>query len=118
MAEHKQLPCCNPELVAACRAALPTQQQVTQLAKFFSIIGDGTRVRILWALDAGEICVCDLALLLGMTKSAVSHQLRALKNARLIKGRRVGKHIYYSLDDEHMRAVFETAVEHLKHQQA
>lgn len=95
---------------------LPEARRVEALSEFFKVMGDPTRLRILWMLDNGEICVCNLAEQLQMTVSAISHQLRALRAAKLVKSRRQGKHIYYSLDDEHVRAVLETAMQHLDHQ--
>ncbi|NLG06023.1 MAG: winged helix-turn-helix transcriptional regulator [Clostridia bacterium] len=94
---------------------LPGEPFLTEVADFFKVMGDPTRVRILWALDQGEICVCELAELLEMTVSAISHQLQSLRGAKLVKSRRQGKHIFYSLDDEHVRDVFETAIQHLAH---
>lgn len=96
-------------------AEMPSYGQLTELADFFKVMADPTRLRILWALDMGEICVCELAELLDMTVSAISHQLKALREAKLVKARRQGKHIYYSLDDQHVAQVFETAIEHLQH---
>lgn len=94
---------------------LPQEPFLTEVADFFKVMGDPTRVHILWALDQGEICVCELAELLDMTVSAISHQLQSLRGAKLVKSRRQGKHIFYSLDDEHVRDVFETAIQHLAH---
>lgn len=91
-----------------------TEESFFELADFFKIIGDSTRSKILWALDSSEMCVCDIAVLLGMTKSAVSHQLRVLREGNLVKFRREGKTVFYSLADDHVKEIFETAVEHLK----
>jgi len=101
----------------ALKKRLPEEQRFAELADFFKVMGDPTRVRILWALDIREICVCELAELLEMTVSAISHQLQYLREAKLVKSRRQGKHVFYSLDDEHVRAVFETAIQHLEHKQ-
>lgn len=106
---------CHPELIGERKKLLPGQQDIDAVAGFFRVISDPTRVRILWALDNGELCVGDLSVLLDMTISAISHQLKILKDTGLVKSRRDGKHMFYSLDDEHVRAVFETAVEHLEH---
>ena len=84
-----------------------------KLAELFKVLGDLTRVRILSLLSGGEVCVHELADRLDMEQPAVSHQLRNLRAARLIKGRRVGKHIYYSLDDEHVEKIFEMGCEHI-----
>ena len=92
---------------------MPSPEMVEGLADFFSIFGDSTRVRILLALDTGEMCVCDISETLGMSMSATSHQLRMLREAHLVSSRREGKNIFYSLCDDHVRVVLETAVEHL-----
>ncbi|MBQ6568773.1 MAG: helix-turn-helix transcriptional regulator [Clostridia bacterium] len=86
---------------------------VFDIADLFKVFGDSTRVKILWALDESELCVCDIAAALGMTKSAVSHQLRFLRDADLVKNRREGKSIFYSLADDHVKQIFEMAVEHI-----
>lgn len=90
------------------------KEELYDLAELFKVFGDPTRVRILWALDEAEMCVCDIAALLNMTQSAISHQLRVLKNARLVKNRREGKVVYYSLDDEHVRAIFNQGLVHIR----
>lgn len=87
---------------------------LSRLAELFKIFGDETRIRILYVLFEAEVCVCDLAKLLGMTQSAVSHQLRILKQARLIKSRRDGKTVFYSLADEHVRTLLSQGTEHLQ----
>jgi ArsR family transcriptional regulator, lead/cadmium/zinc/bismuth-responsive transcriptional repressor len=84
------------------------------LADTFKVLGDATRVRILDALSRAEVPVCDLAGMLGVTQSAVSHQLRLLRNARLVKSRRAGQHIYYTLDDQHVVKLFEQGLEHVE----
>ena len=78
------------------------------------MLGDSTRAKIMWALDEHELCVCDLAALLNMTKSAISHQLRALRDANLVINRRDGKNIYYALADDHVRQIFEMGLEHIR----
>ena len=85
------------------------------LSKLFKVFGDPTRIKILWALNVHELCVLDICDLLGMTKSAVSHQLGTLKEAKLVKARREGKEVYYSLDDEHVKEIFETGIIHVSH---
>lgn len=85
----------------------------TGLAMLFKLFGDATRVKILHALELNELCVCDLAVLLGVTKSAVSHQLKALKLSNLIKSRRDGQIIYYSLADDHVKEIIDMGFEHL-----
>ena len=99
--------------VRRAREFMPDQGTVNDLADFFKIFGDGTRVRILLALDAGEMCVCDIAQLLGMSQSAISHQLRALKQAKLVRYRREGKQVFYSLADGHVRTILGQGMEHV-----
>lgn len=100
--------------VAAARAQMIDDAELYDLADFFKVLGDSTRVKIMSALDAQELCVCDLASLLNMTKSAISHQLRALKQANLVKFRREGKEVYYTLSDDHVRDIFEKGLEHIR----
>jgi ArsR family transcriptional regulator len=83
------------------------------LAEFFKVFGDSTRLKILYALSMSEMCVCDLAALLSMSQSAISHQLKVLRQTRLIKYRKDGKVVYYSLDDDHIRRVFEQGLAHV-----
>ena len=86
-----------------------------ELADFYKMFGDESRLKILFELDKGEKCVNDIAEKLDMTHSAVSHQLKNLKMARLVKSRKDGKFVYYSFDDEHVKVIFEMAIEHLMH---
>ena len=88
---------------------------INEISLFFKILGDNTRVKILFALDNNEMCVCDIANVLNMTKSSISHQLSFLKQNNIVKCNRVGKEVYYSLDDEHVKEVFEVAFSHIKH---
>jgi ArsR family transcriptional regulator len=104
----------HSDVIAAARQVQPADDELYDLADFFKVLGDSTRVRIMWALDAGEMCVCDLAELLGMTKSAVSHQLGSLRHSNLVKFRRDGKQVFYTLADEHVRRIFEMALEHIR----
>lgn len=90
------------------------ERTLYDLSDFFKMFGDSTRIKIMNALDLHEMCVCDLAALLGMTKSAISHQLRSLKEQNLVAFRRAGKVVYYSLADEHVRDIFEKGLEHLR----
>lgn len=99
--------------VDQARKKMPKEEQLYELADFFKVLGDSTRVKIMWALDMQELCVCDLAVLLNMTKSAISHQLRALREARLVKFRKDGKVVYYSLADHHVKQVFEMGYQHI-----
>ncbi len=103
----------HEETVAEVRKSMADDETVADISDFFRIFGDSTRIKILWALDKSELCVCDIAALISMTKSAVSHQLRVLKDARLVKSRRDGKVVFYSLADAHVKDIFEKAVEHL-----
>jgi len=107
--------CVHPEAVARVREEMLAEQEINGLAETFKVLGDPTRIRILSALAAQELCVCDLAAALELSVSAVSHQLRVLKGARLVKYRREGKNIFYSLDDEHVISLFRLALEHVRH---
>ena len=90
-------------------------ETIDSLSKLFKVLGDPTRIKILWALNVHDLCVLDICEVLGMTKSAVSHQLGTLKEAKLVKARREGKEVYYSLDDEHVKEIFETGIVHVSH---
>ena len=111
--------CCDCDLIHAdvverVKRNMPAEDELYDLADFFKVLGDSTRTRIMWALDESEMCVCDLAALLGMTKSAISHQLSALRQADLVKARREGKNMYYSFADDHVRQLFEKGLEHIR----
>lgn len=93
---------------------MPQEDIVIALAELFKILGDPTRVRILWALRQRELCVCDLSQVIGMSQSAVSHQLRLLKQARLVRPRREGRVIYYRLDDDHVKHLFDQGLCHVE----
>ena len=93
---------------------LPDESEIYDLSDFFKVFGDSTRIKIMCALDNGEMCVCDLAVLLGMTKSAVSHQLKSLKQANLVKYRKVGKSVIYSLADDHVKLIVEMGLDHIR----
>jgi len=99
--------------VRRVRRQLPDAETMFALADFFRVFGDSTRIGILWALSLSELCVCDLSVLLNMTQSAVSHQLCVLKQARLVRHRREGKVVLYSLDDEHIRAILAQGRSHV-----
>ncbi|HBD86371.1 MAG TPA: transcriptional regulator [Clostridiales bacterium] len=103
----------HEEAVKAAREAMLPPDVFSIVSSFFKVLGDETRIRILWALDVRELCVCDLAGVLGMTKSAVSHQLGTLRRAKLVKSRREGKTVFYSLDDEHVKNMLKAGVEHV-----
>lgn len=94
---------------------MPTQQEMDDAAELFKVFGDPTRLKLLAALLAQEMCVCDLSDLLGISQSAVSHQLRLLRTSRLVKNRREGKSVYYSLDDDHVATILAQGMEHVRH---
>ncbi len=96
---------------------MPEKELFQKLADFFKMIGDPTRTKILFALDQNEMCVCDIANVLGMTKSSISHQLATLKQSGIVKYRKEGKEVYYTLDDDHVQQVFEIAIEHIQHKE-
>jgi ArsR family transcriptional regulator len=93
---------------------MPAEDELYDLAELFKVFGDSTRIRILFALFEADICVCDIAELLEMTQSAISHQLRILKNAKLVKNRREGKQVIYYLADEHVRSIINQGLEHIE----
>jgi ArsR family transcriptional regulator len=101
------------KVVAAVAKQMPLEEVLLNLADFFKVFSDSTRVKILCALRQSEMCVCDIAALLDMTKSAISHQLRTLRQTRLVKHRRDGKVVYYSLDDEHIGNIFDQGLRHV-----
>ncbi|SFU77569.1 regulatory protein, arsR family [Clostridium sp. DSM 8431] len=92
---------------------IPSDEVLYDLAEFFKVFGDSTRIKIICALFKSEMCVCDLAALLNVSQSAISHQLRTLKIARLVRYRREGKVVYYSLDDEHIKHIFDEGLRHI-----
>ena len=95
---------------------MPDDEKLFALAELFKVFGDSTRIRIMCALRPGEMCVCDISALLNMTQSAISHQLRLLKNHRLVRSRREGKSIFYSLDDEHIMSILLQGLTHIQEQ--
>lgn len=101
------------DIVAKVKDSLPQEETLYDLAELFKVFGDSTRIKILCALFEEEMCVCDLSALLNVSQSAISHQLRVLKSARLVKFRRAGKIIYYSLDDEHIKHIFDEGLKHI-----
>ncbi len=103
----------HEDVVNRVRGEMPEEENLFDLADLFKIFGDSTRVKILCALSSAELCVCDIAALLGMTKSAISHQLRVLRQGRLVKYRRDGKVVYYSLDDDHVTHIFREGLSHV-----
>ncbi len=107
------VPMIHEETVREVFEAMPDDGLLFDMAEFFKVFGDSTRVRILFALHHSELCVCDLSALLSMSQSAISHQLRILKNARLVSSRREGKVVYYSLLDDHVKDIIEVGTAHL-----
>ena len=103
--------------VRAARAALPAGERMGALAQFFAALGDPTRLRIVAALASEELCVCDLAAAIGQSESAVSHQLRHLRELRLVRSRREGRRVFYALDDAHVLAIYAQACDHIGHGQ-
>lgn len=103
----------HDQVVIEVERNLPPEEILYDLAELFKVFGDSTRIRILYALFEAEMCVCDIAELLGLSQSAISHQLRVLKTAKLVKFRREGKTIYYSLSDQHVRSIIDQGMEHV-----
>jgi DNA-binding transcriptional ArsR family regulator len=104
----------HEDIVSEVKSCMPEDEMLYDLAELFKVFGDTTRVKILYALFSNEMCVCDIANLLGMTHSAISHQLRVLKQARLVKFRKEGKVVYYSLDDNHISQIFDCGLNHIQ----
>lgn len=104
----------HQEVVDAVRGRMPDDDLLLDLADCFKLFSDSTRLKILYALMEAEMCVCDISVLLGMTKSSVSHQLRVLKQANLVKYRKAGRVIYYSLADDHVRTICRMGMEHVR----
>ncbi len=104
----------NINIIEKVRPNMPEDTILYELSDFFKVMGDGTRIRLLWALEESEMCVGDLAVLLNMTKSAVSHQLKVLRTAKLVRAQKKGKNVYYALDDMHVKTILEKALEHVK----
>lgn len=109
--------CCQTtihhDVIQQVKQTIPKDETLTEVAELFKVLGDRTRTRILHALFETEMCVCDLAYVLGMTQSAISHQLRVLKQAKLVKNRKEGKVVYYSLADHHVKHIFDQAFQHV-----
>ena len=118
MPEKKTAPGCefmfvHQEIVERVNAAMPAEETLFDLAELFKIFGDSTRIKILYVLFESEMCVCDIAQLLGMSQSAISHQLRILKQMKLVKNRRGGKTVFYSLADGHIQTIISQGMEHI-----
>ena len=115
---REPIECCevfetHESLLSAIYEHMPDEESLADVAELFKIFGDSTRIRILFALREGEVCVCDLAQALSMTQSAISHQLRILKQSKLVKNRREGKSIFYSLSDDHVMTIIAQGLEHI-----
>ena len=117
--ERKEVECCesfelHENLLKIVRETMPEETELYELAELFKVFGDSTRIRILFVLFEAEVCVCDLASALNMTQSAISHQLRILKQNKLVKSRREGKSVFYSLADDHVRTIINQGREHIE----
>lgn len=117
--DGNDIECCSEthvhqELLTIVNETMPDETELYDLAELFKVFGDSTRIRILFVLFEAEVCVCDLAKALNMTQSAISHQLRILKQNKLVKSRRDGKSIFYSLADEHVRTIIDQGREHIE----
>lgn len=104
----------HPEMVEEVQSAMPEEELLYDLAELFKVFGDSTRIKILYTLYERELCVCDIAMLLGMSQSAISHQLRVLKQSHLVKYRRDGKTVFYSLADNHVHTILAQGMEHVE----
>ena len=118
MPEPKNAPECeflyvHEEIVQQVNQVMPQEETLFDLAELFKVFGDSTRIKILYVLFEAEMCVCDIAQLLGMTQSAISHQLQVLKKSKLVKYRRDGKTVFYSLADDHVRSILYQGMEHV-----
>lgn len=116
---EKRIECCetlevHEELLEIVKEKMPAEEELYDLAELFKVFGDSTRIRILFVLFEAEVCVCDLAKALNMTQSAISHQLKILKQSKLVNSRRDGKSIFYSLADGHVRTIIAQGIEHIE----
>lgn len=103
----------HKDVIEMVKETLPKEETLYDLAELFKVFGDSTRIKIICALFKSEMCVCDLSNLLNMSQSAISHQLRVLKTARLVKFRREGKVVYYALDDDHIKQIYDAGLSHI-----
>ena len=116
--EKDKVECCeflsvHEDLVKEVKEQMPEEEVLYDLAELYKVFGDSTRMKIIYVLFASEMCVCDIAQLLNMSQSAISHQLRVLKQSQLVKARREGKTIFYSLADDHVRTIVNQGMEHI-----
>ena len=119
MEKNIEMECCettevHEELLEIVNEKMPPEETLYNLAELYKVFGDSTRIRILFVLFEAEVCVCDLARALSMTQSAISHQLRILKQNKLVKNRREGKSIFYSLADDHVRTIIAQGLDHIE----
>ena len=119
IAESCEVPQCemhhlHPGLLAEIKQQTPAEEKLYDLAELYKVFGDSTRIRILYLLFESEMCVCDIAELLNMSQSAISHQLRVLKQAKLVRFRKDGKTVFYSLADDHVRTIINQGMEHIQ----
>lgn len=105
--------CTHNDLINKVDLLMPSEEIIYDIAELFKVFGDSTRTKILTALFESEMCVCDIGRLLNMTKSAISHQLRVLRQSKLVKARKCGKEVFYSLADEHVKIIFQMAIDHV-----
>ncbi len=113
-AEQCEYLCVHEDTVKKVNENLPPDEILYDLAELFKVFGDTTRIKILYALFESELCVCDIAQILGLTQTAVSHQLRVLKTNKLVRFRKEGKNVFYSLSDEHVRGIINLGMEHVE----
>ena len=106
--------CVHDEILANVYREMPAEEELYDLAELFKVFGDSTRIRILFVLFEAEVCVCDLAAILHMTQASISHQLRILKQSKLVTSRREGKQVFYSLADDHVRSIIAQGREHIE----
>ena len=104
----------HQDIVDMVKHTIPTEDKLYNVSDLFKLFGDKTRMKILYVLSVSEMCVCDVATLVDMTQSAISHQLKKLKQGKLVKFRKVGKSVFYSLADEHVKTIIEQGIEHIK----
>lgn len=119
MIDKNGMECCDctqvhDDIVSEVTSQLPDDEILYDLAELFKVFGDSTRIKILYALSERELCVCDISELIGVSQTAISHQLRVLKGAKLVKYRREGKNVFYSLDDDHVRSIINQGMEHVE----
>lgn len=117
--ENENIQCCeymhaHEDIIEMVKKQMPGEEELYDLAELFKVFADSTRIKILYVLFESEMCVCDIAQLIEMSQSAISHQLRVLKQAKLVKFRREGKTVFYSLSDDHVRTMINQGIEHIK----